>query len=49
VKKRAEKKCTDHYPHFEIKDPGTVYPAPDGRVFVFVVDKKTGDPHWLQV
>jgi hypothetical protein len=48
VKKRAEKKCADR-PHLEIQDPGTVYTAKDGRVFVFVVDKITGVPLWVEV
>ena len=48
VKKRAEKTCADS-PNLEIQDPGTVYTAPDGRMFVFVVDKTTSIPLWIQV
>src|ERR1039458_2514426 len=35
--------------NLEIQDPGTVYTAPDGRMFVFVVDKTTSIPLWIQV
>ncbi len=48
LKKRAEKKCANN-PNLEIQDPGTVYTAPDGRVFVVVIDKVTGVPLWVQV
>jgi hypothetical protein len=48
IKKRAEKKCADN-PNLVIQDPGTVYTTSDGRVFVFVVDKASHSPLWIEM
>ena len=48
IKKRAEKAAADR-PHLEIQDPGHVWTAPDGTVYVFVIDKPTSMPTWMRV
>jgi hypothetical protein len=48
AKRLAEQKCAKR-PNIEIPNPGTMYTAKDGRVWVFAVDKVTRVPLWVQL
>jgi hypothetical protein len=45
IKKRIQKIADEK--GYEVQDPGTVFTAKNGALWVFVVDKVTDEPKWV--